>query len=191
MDYALQVSDKEINELKSQIDAQKRLHEFQQLKKELFEISYKANHTLTEFDGGMQQVDTECALKTNRSQLSFSELMIGRIIKMCNVRPIIGNLIALGLSFVGLVFLINFLTDPELKSLSAGLTYFIEFAAAVQILKSASRSIVLPLTTTAIGAVISHHLTGNHLLLNHPVAFFQTMMIVGLIGIAISVFSID
>lgn len=117
--------------------------------------------------------------------------MIGRIIKMCSVRPIIGNLIALGLSFVGLVFLINFLNDPELKSLSTGLTYFIEFAAAVQILKSARRSIVLPLAVTAIGAVISHQLTGNHLLLNHPATFFQTMMVVGLIGIAISVFSID
>ena len=83
------------------------------------------------------------------------------------------------------------MTDPELKSISAGLTYFIEIAAAVQILKSASRSIVLPLAATAIGAVISHQLTGNHLLLNHPAAFFQAMMIVGLIGIAISVFSID
>ena len=117
--------------------------------------------------------------------------MIVRIIKMCNVRPIIGNLIALGLSFIGLVFLINFLTDPELKSLSSGLTYFIEFAAAVQIVKSASRSIILPLAATAIGAVISHQLTGNHLIFNHPAVFFQIMMIVGLIGIAISVFSID
>lgn len=137
----------------------------------------------------MSQVDTEHALKTNRSRSSFSELIINRIIKMCNVRPIAGNLIAIGLSFIGLIFLTNFLTDPDLKTLSVGLTYFIEFAAAVQILKSASRSIVLPLTATTIGAVISHQL-GHHLLFNHPAAFFQTMMIVGLIGIAISVFQL-
>ncbi|CAM4500413.1 MAG: hypothetical protein LEGION0403_FIIPPAGN_01790 [Legionella sp.] len=190
MDYALQVTDKDINELQRQIDEKKKIQEYERLKQELHDISFKAQHTLTEFDDGMKQVDTEQTLKTKRSKPTFSELIINRIIKMCNVRPIVGNLIALGLSFIGLVFLTKFLTDPELKSLGAGLSYFIEFAAAVQILKSASRSIVLPLVATASGAVISHQL-GNHLLFNHPAAFFQAMMIVGLVGIAISVFSID
>jgi hypothetical protein len=191
MDYALEVTDKEINELKSKIDAQRKIQEYAQLKKDLFDISYKANHALTEFDSGMQQVDTERALKTNRSNPSFSELVISRIIKMCNVRPIVGNFIALGLSFIGLIFLLNFFTNPDLKSLKVGLTYFIEIAAAVQVLKSASRSIVLPLAATAIGAVISTQLTGNHIFLNHHADFFQAMMIVGLIGIGISVFAID
>ena len=190
MDYALQVSDKDIKELQQQIEERKKIHEYERLKQELHDITFKTQHALTEFDGGMKQVDTKQALKTKRSKPTFSELMINRLIKMCNVRPIIGNLIALGLCFVGLVFLTNFLIDPELKSLKSGLTYFIEFAAAVQVLKSASRSIVLPLVTTAIGAMISHQL-GTHLLLNHPAAFFQTMMVVGLIGISISVFSID
>ena len=184
MDYALQVTDKELNELKSQIDAQKKINEYEQLKKELADITYKANHTLTEFDGGMKQVDTERALKTQRSTSSFSELMIHRIIKMCHVRPIIGNIIALGLAFIGLTFLSNFLIDPELQSLRQGIMYFIEFAAAVQIVKSASRSIVLPLAATAIGAMVSHQL-GNHFLFNHPAAFFQAMLVVGLIGISI------
>ena len=191
MDYALEVTDKEINELKSKIDAQKKIQEYEQLKKDLVDISFKANHTLTEFDSGMQQVDTERVLKTNRSNHTFSELVISRIIKMCNVRPIVGNFIALGLSVIGLIFLLNFLTNPDLKSLKVGLTYFIEIAAAVQILKSASRSIVLPLAATALGAVISNQLTGNHLFLNHHADFFQAMMIVGLVGIGISVFAID
>lgn len=191
MEYALEVTDKEINELKSQIDAQRKIQEYEQLKKDLFDISYKANHTLTEFDSGMQQVDTERALKTTRATPSFSELVISRIIKMCNVRPIVGNFIALGLSVIGLFFILNFFNNPDLKSLKVGLTYFIEIAAAVQILKSASRSIVLPLVATAVGAVVSNQLTGSHLFLNHSADFFQAMMIVGLVGIGISVFAID
>jgi hypothetical protein len=91
MDYPIQVTDEEIKELKAQIDAQRKVQEYSQLKKDLFDISFKANHTLTEFDGGMQQIDTERALKTNREKNSFSELVIGRVIKMCNVRPIVGT----------------------------------------------------------------------------------------------------
>lgn len=191
MEYAMDVTDKELSELKSKIDAQRKIQEYEQLKKELFEISFKANQTLTEFDGGMQQVDTARALKTSRTNPTFSELVIGRIIKMCNVRSIVGNFIALGLSFIGLVFIFNFLTGADLKSVKVGLTYFIEIAAAIQVLKSASRSIVLPLAATAIGAVISIQLTGHHLFLNHSSDFFQAMMIVGLVGIGISVFAID
>lgn len=191
MEYALEVTDKEISEIKSQIDAQRKIQEYELLKKDLFDITFKANNTLNEFNGGMQQADTERVLKTNRLNPSFSELVISRIIKMCNVRPIVGNIIALGLSVVGLVFLLNFLSNPDLNSLKVGLTYFIEIAAAIQVLKSASRSIVLPLVATALGAAISQQLTGNHQLLHHSADFFQAMMIVGLVGIGISIFSID
>ncbi|HAU0369106.1 TPA: hypothetical protein JBF73_07805 [Legionella pneumophila] len=191
MEYALEVTDQEIEQLKSQIEAQKKIQEYEQLKKDLFDISYKANHTLTEFDSGMQQVDTERALKTARSIPSISELVISRIIKMGNVRPIIGNFIALGLSVIGLFVLLNFFNNSDLKSLKVGITYFIELAAAAQILKSASRSIVLPLAATAVGALISNQLSGTHLFLYHSAEFFQAMMIVGLVGIGISVFAID
>ncbi len=110
---------------------------------------------------------------------------------MCNVRPVVGNVIAIGLAIVGLLFLLNCLNNPELKTLKIYLTYFIEIAAAVQILKSASRSIVLPLAATIMGSIISNQLTGHQLFLNQPSLFFQAMMVTGLIGIAISVFSID
>lgn len=191
MEYALEVTDKEINELKSQIDAQRKIQEYAQLKKDLADISFKTQHTLTEFDSSMQEVDTHRVLKANRANPSFSELVISRIIKMCNLRPIVGNFIALGLSVTGLIFILTFLSNPDLKTLKIGLTYFIEIAAAVQILKSASRSIVLPLAATTTGAVVSHQLTGTHLFLNHSAEFFQAMMVVGLVGIGISVFAID
>lgn len=191
MEYALEVTDKEINELKSQIDAQRKIQEYAQLKKDLADISFKTQHTLTEFDSGMQEVDTHRVLKANRTNASFSELVISRIIKMCNLRPIVGNFIALGLSATGLIFISTFLSNPDLKTLKIGLTYFIEIAAAVQILKSANRSIVLPLAATTTGAIVSQQLTGTHLFLNHSTEFFQAMMIVGLVGIGISVFAID
>ena len=191
MDYSLAVNDNDINELKSKIDAQRKVHEYAKLKKDLFDITYQASHTLTEFDGGMQQVDTEQSLKTKRTTSSFYDLLISRTIKMCNVRPIVGNVIGIVLSIIGLVFLLNCLNNPELKTLKIYLAYFIEIAAAVQVLKSASRSIVLPLVATIMGSIVSNQLTGHQLFLNQPSLFFQAMMVTGLIGIAISVFSID
>ena len=191
MDYSLAVNDNDINELKLKIDAQRKVHEYAKLKKDLFDITYQASHTLTEFDGGMQQIDTEQSLKTKRTTSSFYDLLISRTIKMCNVRPIVGNVIGIVLSIIGLVFLLNFLNNPELKTLKIYLAYFIEIAAAVQVLKSASRSIVLPLVATIMGSIVSNQLTGHQLFLNQPSLFFQAMMITGLIGISISVFSID
>lgn len=191
MDYALTITDKELDDLKSQIEVQRKKQEYAKLKKDLFDISFKANHTLTEFDGGMQQVDTAQVLKTKRNNNTFSELFINRILKMCNVRPIVGNIIALSLAIVGVLFLQKGLNNPDLGSLKMGLAYLLEGAAAVQIIKSASRSIVLPIMATVIGVTIANQLTGNHLFLNHPSEFFQGMMITGLVGIAISVFSID
>ena len=193
MDYSLAVNDNDINELKLKlkIDAQRKVHEYAKLKKDLFDITYQASHTLTEFDGGMQQIDTEQSLKTKRTTSSFYDLLISRTIKMCNVRPIVGNVIGIVLSIIGLVFLLNFLNNPELKTLKIYLAYFIEIAAAVQVLKSASRSIVLLLVATIMGSIVSNQLTGHQLFLNQPSLFFQAMMITGLIGISISVFSID
>lgn len=191
MNFPLSVTDNELDELKAQLVEQKKALEYARLKKDLSDIAFKAAHELTEFDGGMQQVDTERVLKSKRDKQTFSEIFIARVVKMCNVRPIVGNLIAITLSFVGLFFLMNFLNNPELKFLKTYLGYFIEIAAAVQILKSASRSIVLPIIATILGAVISNQLTGNQLFLNHPSLFFQCMMVTGLIGICISVFTID
>ena len=191
MDYSLAVNDNDINELKAKLDAQKKLNEYEKLKQDLFNITFQANQTLTEFDGGMQQVDTEQSLKTKRNTLSFSEIFVSRTLKMCNVRSVIGNMIAISLAVVGLLFLYDCLNNPELKTLKIYLAYFIEIAAAVQILKSASRSIVLPLAATVIGAIVSNQLTGHQLFLNQPSLFFQAMMVTGLVGIAISVFSID
>lgn len=191
MDNTLVVTDDEINELRLQISEHKKCEEYARLKKDLFEITYKANNTLTEFDGGMKQVDTARVLSNKNRIQTFSEIFISRFIKMCAVRPITGNLIAVTLAIVAICALHVFLNNPDLKTLKTILGYFIEFAAGIQILKSASRSLILPIFATIAGAIVANHLTGHQLFLQHPAEFYQALMVTGLIGIAISVFSID
>ena len=190
MDNAMTVTDEQINELRFQINAQKKREEYERLKKDLYNITFQANHTLTEFDGGMKQVDTERVLSNNQKK-SFSEIFIARFIKMCAVRPIVGNLIAVTLAMVSIFSMHSFLNNPDLGSLKTYLSYFIELAAGIQILKSASRSLVLPICATIFGAIIANQLTSHQLFLQHSADFYQAILVTGLIGIAISVFSID
>lgn len=190
MDNALAVTDDQINELRSQINEHKKREEYERLKKDLFDITFKANHTLTEFNGGMKEVDTERALLSSKKR-TLPEMLIGRFLKMCSLRPVAGNMIAIALAIVSVVSLHQFLKNPELNSLKIYLGYFIEMAAGLQILKSASRSLVLPITATLFGAIISNQLTGHQLFLEHPAGFYQALLVTGLVGIGISVFTID
>jgi hypothetical protein len=191
MELSMDVIEKEIRDLKSEIAEQQKKQEYDKLKKDLLDISYKANNTMTEFDGGMTEVDTEKLLKTPRSKESFFDLVFGRILRMFNARPIIGNIIGIGLAFVGLMSMNKYLNNPELVLVKMYLGRFLMISGIVQILKSATRSLLLPLVATAVGGTIANQLTGNHLMFGQPSWFYQGVLITGLIGIAISVFSID
>ena len=191
MELSMDVIDKEIRDLKSKISEEQKKQEYDNLKKDLFDITYKANNTMTEFDGGMTEIDTEKSLKTNRSKESFFDLVFARILRMFNARPIIGNIIGIGLAFVGLMSMNKYLNNPELVVVKMYLGRFLMISGIVQILKSATRSLLLPLVATAVGGTIANQLTGNHLMFGQPSWFYQGVLITGLIGIAISVFSID
>lgn len=191
MDNSMVVTDEQINELRNQIDEHKKREEYERLKNDLYNITFQANHTLTEFDSGMKQVDTERVFSTNNRKQTLSEIIIARFIKMCAVRPIIGNIIAVTLAMISIISMHGFLNNPDMGSLKTYLSLFIEIAAGVQILKSASRSLVLPIAASLIGAIIANQLTGHQLFLHHTADFYQAVMVTGLIGIAISVFSID
>lgn len=102
MGNAMVVADEEISELRNQIFEHKKREECERLKSDLHNITFKANHTLTEFDGGMKQVDAERVLSANNRKQTISEIFITRFIKMCAVRPIIGNLIAVALAMVSI-----------------------------------------------------------------------------------------
>jgi len=191
MELSMDVIDKEIHDLKLEIAEQQKKKEYDNLKKDLFDITYKANNTMTEFDGGMTEVDTEKLLKTPRSKDSFFDLVILRILRMFNARPIVGNIIGIGLAFVGLMSMNKYMNNPELVMVKLYLGRFMMISGVVQILKSATRSLLLPLVATAVGGTIANQLTGNHLMFGQPSWFYQGVLITGLVGIAISVFSID
>lgn len=129
--------------------------------------------------------------KFEKSQKTLSQLIITRFLHMCSLRPIIGNCIALGLALAGLIILQLALDGTEMSSFKRYLSGFIELAAAVQVLKSASRSLVLPLAATLIGALMVNQVTANQLLLGQSLIVYQGLLVTGLIGIALSVFSID
>lgn len=191
MDNMLEVTEQDINELRDKLNQSKKNQEYLKLKKDLFDMTFHANHTLTEYDGGMKQVDTERVLSSTNQKKSLSDIFIARFIKMCSIRPVIGNLIAVTLALVSVFSLHGFLHNPDMGSMKIWISYFIEIAAGVQILKSASRSLILPVTATLTGAIVSNQLTGHQLFLQHSIEFYQIVLITGLIGVAVSVFSID
>ena len=70
--------------------AKKRTEEFKKLKQELHEINFKANHELTDLEGGIKQVDTERVFKRKGGKQSLFDLIVNRLLKMCSLRPIVG-----------------------------------------------------------------------------------------------------
>ena len=188
---ALAITDDDINALKQQIDEKKKLAEYEKLKSDLHDISCNAANKLTEFDGGLKQIDTEKVLTTKRCSKSLSELILERFQKMLSLRPIVGGVIGIALTLIGIVLIFNNLHNPKIDPYKIYFVYFLESAIAVQVLKSASRSLLLPILATVIGAIVSGSITEKQLFLQHHQMFYQVLMMLGLTGIAISVFTID
>ncbi|MCP4474479.1 MAG: hypothetical protein GY821_07930 [Gammaproteobacteria bacterium] len=63
--------------------------------------------------------------------------------------------------------------------------------AGLQIIKSGTRSICLPLISMVSGAMISHQLKSDELLFTYGRTFYQYVMMTGIAGVAISVLTID
>ena len=187
----LTVSDEEINALKKEIENKKRFDEYQKLKNDLFEINFKANNTLNEFQGGMKQVDAERVLKDNKSNQTLADVIISRFIKMCSLRPVSGNLIGIGLALIAIISLHYYLGTKDLLPLVMIVTYTIEAGIGVQILKSANRSLVLPIFSTIFMMVALINLNEGQSLFLHPLIFYKIGLLVSIIALTISVFSID
>jgi len=184
-------SAEDVLELKERISDTKRQQEFAQLKTTLGEMTVNAQATPNEFEGGMQMPDTQRVLKTKREKPHVIELVLGRLGLMLGVRPVIGNMIAIGVALAALVVLQHEVILHGFAKyqhyIGIGLLAF----AGLKIIKSATRSLLLPLVATAAGAVVSHSLGHHHLLFGYGVTFYQYVMIVGIIGLGISVLSID
>ena len=67
----------------------------------------------------------------------------------------------------------------------------IQLFAAIQIMKSATRSLILPFLALIVGGTVAHQLPAGHALLHFARPFYQHLMIVGIIGIGIAVLAID
>ena len=191
MDEITLQDDQNIESIKAQLETLKRKNELSKLKEELAEASQIANQTPNEFEGSMQIPDTDKVLKTKRKTTSFFDIVFERVRAMLAVRPIVGNIIAIGLAFFAMYYIYNEIQGTVLAKyqgyMGTGMCVF----AALQVVKSSTRSILLPILAVMIGSSISHTLGNGTHLLGHGVTFYQYMMGVGIVGIGISVLSID
>ena len=94
---------------------------------------------------------------------------------MCAVRPIIGNIIAIMISLVGMHYIWNVV---QLKGFARYRGYFsitMQIFAAIQVVKSASRSILLPGLCLIFGSAGAHQLitSGHSHLLGADQPFYE------------------
>ena len=182
-----------MSQIKEEIKDLQQREQYQKLKNDLEEITQRAVNTPNEFEGAMQVPDTAQVLKTKRKSKAFSELLIARIIAMAAFRPIIGNIIAILIALVGMHFIWNVV---DLKGFGEYRSYFsiaMQIFAGIQVVKSASRSILLPGLSLILGSAGAHRLSasGHHLLLGAGHTFYEGMIIAGILGLGIAVLTID
>lgn len=182
-----------MTQIQEEIKDLKQREQYQKLKNNLNEITTRVVNTPNEFAGAMQIPDTARVLKTKREKNTFSELLMTRIIAMCAVRPIIGNIIAIMISLVGMHYIWNVV---QLKGFAQYRGYFsitMQIFAAIQVVKSASRSILLPGLCLIFGSAGAHQLitSGHSHLLGADHTFYEGMVITGILGFAVAVLTID
>ena len=181
----------EIDQLRSEIEERKRQAEYEQLKKDMAQISLDAKHQLTEFDGGLKEVDTISLLKSKGRKRHFADFIIHGFLKMMSPRPVARNLLAIGLIFASVFCIMKLLNIKQINPYKIYFCYFLEFAVAIQIIKSAPRSLFIPVIATLIGAITANVMPQAGVFLAHHQLFYQILMVTGVIGICISVFTID
>lgn len=184
-------SDQDLLSLRSELEEARRRAEYEKLKSELYEVTYRASNTPNEFDGVMQMPDTHRALSTKRQKQHFFNLMLDRLQGMFSLRPIMGNIIALMMSGIALFYIFN---KVEMAGFQDYENYFglgIQITAALQIIKSATRGLLLPVLALLIGGSAAHTLGAHDTLLHFNKTFFQYLMLTGIVGLGVAVLTID
>jgi hypothetical protein len=187
----LNSTEQEIARLRREIDASRRQEELKKLKEEMAEITLKAQYDLGEFEGGLKEVDTERLLKNKQKSNHLMDKALSSFLKMMSVRPVIRNLVAIFVLMGCVVCLLDFLHIKALEGKIIYFCYFIEVAVGIQILKSATRSLLIPVAATLIGAVVANTMPEGSLFLMHHQLFYQILMVTGIVGVMMSVFTID
>ena len=165
--------------------------QYQKLLEDIEDKTYKAVNTPNEFASAMQYPDTYQVLKTKRKNKTFFDLLYARILHMLSPRPIIGNFIALGLAAIAVYIVTNKIDIKFVHEHSHLFINGILIAAAFNVIKSASRSILLPLAAMIGGYFISSSLGAHEALWTFNKTFYEYVMMVGVLGTVISIFNID
>jgi hypothetical protein len=184
-------SENDILTLKDKLEKANRAAEYQRLKADLHDVTYKAVNTPNEFEGAMQMPDTDRVLKTKRASYSVIELIMERAKNMFSIRPVIGHVIALLVAGFVLFYIFN---EIDTKWFVKYQTYFAllaQFVGAAAIIKSATRSLLLPAIALVFGSMAAHSLGAHELLFHFGRSFYEHMMVVGVIGLCMSVLNID
>ena len=164
---------------------------YQRLLEDIEGKTYKAVNTPNEFSSAMQYPDTYQVLKTKRKNKTFFDLFYARLIHMLSPRPVIGNFIALGLAAIAVYIVTNKIDIKFVHEHSHLFINGILIAAAFNVIKSASRSILLPLAAMIGGYFISSSLGAHEALWTFNKTFYEYVMMVGVLGTVISIFNID
>lgn len=182
----IEVTDDVLRELKEEMAEAKRKAEYQKLQQELKRLKES-----NEFEGAMQMPDTEQVLRTPRKRHHIIDILLGRLGRMFSIRPIIGNLIGIGLAFFALYYIYHEINMAGFTSYQGYFGIGIQLFAALQIIKSGTRSLILPVTAVVFGTIAAHTIPHHHLLFGYNAQFFNHLAIVGIIGMAASILSID
>ena len=112
-------------------------------------------------------------LKTKRKSAHLFDVIFERVRGMLSVRPIVGNIIAIGLVIFALFYIQNEIAGTAIEKYQLYLTRGMCIFAGLQIIKSATRSLLLPIITLIVGNSIAHSLGPNELLMGFDATFYQ------------------
>jgi len=189
------ITEREISELKEKIADQKRVDQYNKLKADLEDISYRAANTNNEFQSAMQSPDTDRVLQSRKGKDNFINLFIARVQRMCSPRPAVGNFIALGITLAVLFLMrsgiVTHIGSWDVSNFLPYLGYLALVSGALQIIKSATRTLLIPLLALIIGGLITASMGQNDIVMSFGKEVYSGMFVCGIIGLIIASFSID
>jgi len=189
------ITEREISELKEKIADQKRVDQYNKLKADLEDISYRAANTNNEFQSAMQSPDTDRVLQSRKGKDNFINLFIARVQRMCSPRPAVGNFIALGITLAVLFLMrsgiVTHIGSWDVSNFLPYLGYLALASGALQIIKSATRTLLIPLLALIIGGLITASMGQNDIVMSFGKEVYSGMFVCGIIGLIIASFSID
>lgn len=180
-------TDAELAQLREDVQrARARQAEYDQLHQEL-ESLQNPMQMGESISAAMQEADKEKALFSKQRRKEMMDLIINRVGKMYTLKPVIGSMIAIGLAFIVLSIIFSYLQGQAQNFAGIG----IQVAAAIAIVKSATRSLALPTFALLVGAAGMGGLSGTETFLNFNAAFFEHLLIVGVVGMGLSIVIIE